>query len=75
MPYVLCLMPYVLYVSEEEVHDSLYNRVCRMPSALCLMPRYVSEEVHDSLYNPYDFDLMEFVAKNIAARRARGSFP
>jgi hypothetical protein len=38
------------------------------------MPRYVSEEVHDSLYNPYDFDLMEFVAKNIAARRARGSF-
>jgi hypothetical protein len=31
-------MPYALYVSEEEVHDSLYNRLCRMPYALCRMP-------------------------------------
>ncbi len=47
MPYALCLMPYAVYVSEEEVHDSLYNPLCLMPYAVCLMPRYVSEEVHD----------------------------
>eukprot|EP00960_Hanusia_phi_P052977 761776-Hanusia_phi.AAC.2 len=29
---------------------------------------FVSEEVHDSLYNPFDFDLMEFIGKNVAAR-------
>mmetsp|Transcript_42166 Transcript_42166/g.98897 ORF Transcript_42166/g.98897 Transcript_42166/m.98897 type:complete len:655 (+) Transcript_42166:116-2080(+) len=33
---------------------------------------FVSEEEHDKLYNPYDFDLMEFIGKNVAARRARG---
>ena len=30
--------------------------------------------MHDSLYNPYGFDLMEFIGKNVAARRARGRF-
>ena len=35
---------------------------------------YVAEEVHDSIYNPYDFDLMEFIGKNVAARRARGKY-
>jgi hypothetical protein len=88
MPYALCLMPCALPVHTCP-HAAAYAFVCLMPYALCrltlqplclmsyalcLMPRYVSEEVHDSLYNPYDFDLMEFVAKNIAARRARGSF-
>jgi hypothetical protein len=42
------------------------------PAALRIL--YVSEEVHDSLYNPYGFDLMEFIGKNVAARRARGKF-
>jgi len=28
----------------------------------------------EQLYNPYDFDLMEFVGKNVAARRARGRY-
>ena len=34
----------------------------------------VAEDIHDSLYNPFDFDLMEFIGKNAAARRARGRF-
>jgi len=34
----------------------------------------ISEEVHEQLWNPIGFDLLEFVGKNAAARRARGQF-
>jgi hypothetical protein len=31
-------------------------------------------EVHSTFWNPYDFDLLEFIGKNVAGRRARGRF-
>ena len=59
------------YVSLEEAVRTLVD--ISFPSA-SLRVILVTEEMHNSLYNPYDFDLMEFIGKNIAARRARGRF-
>jgi hypothetical protein len=59
------------YISLEEAVRTLVD----VPSnAASLRIMLVTEEVHSSLYNPYDFDLMEFIGKNVAARRARGRF-
>ncbi len=38
----------------------------------CYAP--TQQKLHETLWNPYDFDLLEFVGKNAAARRARGRF-
>ena len=34
----------------------------------------VTEQDIDTFYNPYKIDMLEFVAKNVGARRARGDF-
>jgi hypothetical protein len=34
----------------------------------------ISESQHETVYNPHGLDLLEFVGKNAAARRARGRF-
>ncbi|EKX48248.1 hypothetical protein GUITHDRAFT_136770 [Guillardia theta CCMP2712] len=59
------------YLSVEEMVKDLVEA---RQTKLVIRILFVSEEVHDSLYNPYDFDLMEFIGKNVAARRARGKF-
>jgi hypothetical protein len=60
------------YLSLEQVVRELVEPPPASPVTVRVL--YVSEEVHDLLYNPYYFDLMEFVGKNVAARRARGRF-
>ena len=59
------------YMSLEEAVRNLVDIPNEAASIRILL---VTEEMHNSLYNPYDFDLMEFIGKNVAARRARGKF-
>jgi hypothetical protein len=59
------------YLSLEQVVREL---VLAPPTPTQVRILYVAEEVHDTIHNPYDFDLLEFVGKNVAARRARGKY-
>ena len=59
------------YLSLEEFVSS---RVEVPSEAAALRFLVVNEELHESFYNPLKFDLLEYVGKNIAARRARGRF-
>lgn len=59
------------YLSLEQVVREL---VLAPPTPTLVRILYVSEEVHDAIHNPYDFDLLEFMGKNVAARRARGKY-
>lgn len=59
------------YLSLEQIVRDLVHAP---PTPTSVRILYVSEEVHDSIYNPFDFDLMEFIGKNVAARRARGKY-
>jgi hypothetical protein len=48
----------------------MVSQLVEAPSApVTVRILYVSEEVHDSLHNPYDFDLMEFIGKDLRAPR------
>jgi hypothetical protein len=59
------------YMSLEEL---IRTRVEVPAEAAAVRILLVSEEMHNSFYNPHGFDLLEYVGKNIAARRARGRF-
>ena len=59
------------YLSLEQVVREL---VLAPPTPTLVRILFVSEEVHDTIHNPYDFDCLEFVGKNVAARRARGKY-
>jgi hypothetical protein len=59
------------YVSLEEL---VRTRVEVPAEAAAVRILLVTEELHGSFYNPHGFDLLEYVGKNIAARRARGRF-
>jgi hypothetical protein len=59
------------YVSLE---DLVRTRVEVPVDAAAVRILLVTEELHGSFYNPLGYDLLEYVGKNIAARRARGRF-
>jgi hypothetical protein len=59
------------YVSLEEL---VRTRVEVPSGSAAVRILLVTEELHASFYNPHGFDLLEYVGKNIAARRARGRF-